>query len=154
VTSPGIPTDQQFKQWVDAATSKLLRAKNPHHEAGAQLAIRIVDEAEGRRFNRDYRGLDRPTNVLSFPASVIDGLPEGTVPASIGDLLICAPVVARGAIERCCTEIDHWAHLTIHGVLHLYGYDHEQPDEADIMERMEIEILAVLGIPDPYCFDD
>jgi probable rRNA maturation factor len=105
-----------------------------------ELTIRIVDADESRRFNRDYRGKDKPTNVLSF-----DG--DGEV---LGDLVICAPVVAREAIEQGKPARAHWAHMVVHGCLHLQGYDHEHDTDAARMEAREIRILKTLGIPDPY----
>jgi probable rRNA maturation factor len=140
--SDSIPDNQQFQLWVEAAL-----AGKPEKSA---LAIRVVDEQEARRFNQEYRNKDYATNVLSFPLELPKGLPEEIRQAQLGDLLICAPVVAREAKQQCRSEVDHWAHLTIHGVLHLLGYDHEQQAEAVLMETLETEILASLGISDPY----
>ena len=136
------PDDKQFRLWVEYAV-----AQTEHDQT---LTIRIVDEEEGRRLNREYRSKDYATNVLSFPMELPEGLPAEIEQSQIGDLLICAPVVEREAIDQGKPEINHWAHLTIHGVLHLLGYDHEQADEADVMESLETEILAKLGISDPY----
>jgi len=141
-TLESVPDDDQFQQWVDTV---LVGKPNQF-----TLSIRIVDEDEAQRFNREYRNKDYATNVLSFPAELPEGLPAEIRQAQMGDLLICAPVVAREASEQHRPETDHWAHLTIHGVLHLLGYDHEQADEAGIMESLETKILAGLGIPDPY----
>jgi probable rRNA maturation factor len=141
-TLASVPDDDQFQIWVDAA----LAGKSNQFS----LSIRIVDEDEAQRFNRDYRNKDYATNVLSFPAELPEGLPAEIRQSQLGDLLICAPVVAREASEQHRSETDHWAHLTIHGVLHLLGYVHEQADEADVMESLETEILAKLGISDPY----
>jgi len=140
--SASVPDDDQFQLWVDAA----LAGKSDQFT----LSIRIVDEAEAQRFNRDYRNKDYATNVLSFPAELPEGLPAEIRQSQMGDLLICATVVAREAKEQRRPEIDHWAHLTVHGVLHLLGYDHEQADEANVMESLETKILAKLGISDPY----
>ncbi len=140
--SATVPPDEQFQLWADAALAK--------NSSEITLAIRIVDGREGQRFNRDYRGKDYATNVLSFPADLPQGLPEELLRAQLGDLLICAPVVAREARQRNCPEVNHWAHLTIHGVLHLLGHDHEQTENARDMESLETEILAQLGFPDPY----
>jgi len=137
-----IPADDRFQLWVEAAMAG-------NHDR-LTVAIRIVDEPEAQRFNRDYRGKDYATNVLSFPAELPAGLPAEISKAQLGDLLICAPVVAREAAGQGRPETDHWAHLTIHGILHLLGYDHEQTSEAFIMESLETEILAKLGISDPY----
>jgi len=141
-TLASVPNDGQFQLWVDAA----LAGKSNQFT----LSIRIVDEAEAQRFNRDYRNKDYATNVLSFSPELPEGLPAEIRQSQMGDLLICAPVVAREASEQHRPETDHWAHLTIHGVLHLLGYDHEHVDEADVMESLETEILAGLSIPDPY----
>ena len=137
-----IPDEDQFRVWAEAAL--------PAGPGKRLLTIRIVDEEEAQRFNRDYRHKDYATNVLSFPSELPEDLPEDLSNTLLGDLLICAPVVAREAGESCRSATDHWAHLTIHGVLHLMGYDHEQADEAQIMESLEVEILARLGISDPY----
>jgi len=116
---------------------------------GGELTVRIVDEPESQQLNRDYRGRDKPTNVLSFPFEVPPGLPAEAAEI-LGDLVICAPVVAREAHEQGKPEADHWAHMVVHGALHLLGYDHEQPAEAERMEAEERRILAALGVPDPY----
>lgn len=141
-TLVSVPEDDQFQLWADTV---LVGKPNQF-----TLSIRIVDEDEAQRFNREYRNKDYATNVLSFPVELPEGLPAEIRQSQMGDLLICAPVVAREASEQHRPETDHWAHLTIHGVLHLLGYDHEQADEAGIMESLETEILAGLGIPDPY----
>ena len=136
----GLPAAASFRRWVEAAVHGAKRRKR------TELAIRIVDTAEGLTLNRDYRGRDYATNVLSFPAEP----PPGVAFALIGDLAICAPVVQREAAEQGKSARDHWAHLTIHGVLHLLGYDHIQDDEAAVMEALETRVLAGLGITNPY----
>jgi len=140
--SVNVPGDEKFQTWVDAALEG-----NPDR---VTLTIRVVDEVEARQFNLEYRDKDYATNVLSFPADLPEGLPEDIRDSELGDLLICAPVVLSEALEQRRSETEHWAHLTIHGVLHLLGYDHEQAAEAAVMESLEIEILAKLGISDPY----
>ncbi|KRE88863.1 rRNA maturation RNase YbeY [Frateuria sp. Soil773] len=140
VPRAGLPSAASFRRWAGAAL-KGARRRKP-----AELAIRIVGLDEGRTLNRDYRGKDYATNVLSFPAE----LPPGIALPLIGDLAICAPVVAREAAEQGKRERDHWAHLTVHGVLHLLGYDHVEEAEAEAMEALETRILAGLGIADPY----
>lgn len=140
VPRAGLPSAASFRRWVEAALHGARRRKP------TELAIRIVDVDEGRALNRDYRGKDYATNVLSFPAE----LPPGVALPLIGDLAICAPVVLREAAEQAKLPRDHWAHLTIHGVLHLLGYDHIDDAEADVMEALETRILAGLGIADPY----
>ncbi|KAA2284818.1 rRNA maturation RNase YbeY [Arenimonas fontis] len=134
----GLPTAASFRKWVAAAARGRIRR--------ADLAIRLVDEKEGRALNRHYRNKDYATNVLSFPAE----LPEGVNLPLLGDLVICAPVVAREAAEQGKPLAAHYAHLTVHGVLHLLGLDHEDEREAEAMEQIEREILATLGYPDPY----
>ncbi len=116
----------------------------------ADLAVRLVDEKEGCSLNHHYRGKDYATNVLSFPAELPEGLPKGIKMPLLGDLVICAPVVAREAAEQGKSLAAHYAHLTVHGTLHLLGWDHDDDKEADAMEQLEREILADLGIDDPY----
>jgi len=141
-SSAGVPTDEQFIHW--------LQAIDPTVPDKASLAIRIVDEREARRFNFEYRGRDHATNVLSFPAELPPGLPAELAQSQLGDLLLCAPIVAREALEQGKPETDHWAHLVIHGILHLLGYQHEQCADAREMELLEKTILAKLGIANPY----
>ena len=138
----GIPAAASFRKWVAAALAGRIRE--------ADLAIRIVDSEEGRALNRHYRGKDYATNVLSFPAELPEGLPKGVKFPLLGDLVICAPVVAREANEQGKPRNAHYAHLTIHGCLHLLGMDHIDPREAEAMEQLERDILAGLGVPDPY----
>jgi len=136
----GLPSSASFRRWAEAALQGARRRRR------TDLAIRIVDHAEGLTLNHDYRGRDYATNVLSFPAEP----PPGVSYALIGDLAICAPVVQREAAEQGKSARDHWAHLTIHGVLHLLGYDHLEEGEAEVMETLETRILARLGIANPY----
>jgi probable rRNA maturation factor len=142
----GLPASQSFRKWVMAALNGRIRE--------ADLAIRMVDEAEGRALNRHYRGKDYATNVLSFPAELPEGLPKGMKFPLLGDLVICAPVVAREAKEQNKPLLAHYAHLTVHGVLHLLGWDHMDDKEAVAMEQLEREILAELGVDDPYAIED
>ena len=137
---PGVPTPASFRRWVDAAL------QGARHRKPAELSIRIVDAREGRALNRQYRGKDYATNVLSFPVD----LPRGIASPLLGDLVICAPVVAREAREQGKPPRDHYAHLTVHGVLHLLGFDHQNERDAKHMEMLETRILAGLGIADPY----
>ena len=140
----GLPATASFRRWVEAALRGARRRKP------AELAIRIVDTDEGRALNAQYRGKDYATNVLSFEAE----LPPGIDLPLIGDLVICAPVVAREAAEQGKPAANHWAHMTVHGVLHLLGHDHIVEAEAERMEALETRILAGLGIPDPYLAPD
>ena len=134
----GLPAAASFKRWVAAALEgRILRA---------DLALRLVDEREGRALNRHYRGKPHPTNVLSFPAE----LPKGVKLPLLGDIVLCAPVIAREAREQRKPLTAHYAHLTVHGVLHLLGFDHDDERDAEAMETIEREILAGIGLPDPY----
>ena len=132
-----LPTDRQFERWVTAA----LRQRTT-----AVLAIRIVDREEMRQLNKHFRGKDAPTNVLSFAAE----LPEAVDLPLLGDVVLCAPLVAEEARLHNKPLEAHWAHLTIHGVLHLLGYDHQNAEESAQMEEEEITLLESLGIPNPY----
>lgn len=132
------PGEAAFRRWVEAVLSGRREA--------TELVIRIVDAEEGQALNATWRGRDRPTNVLAFPA---DLPPELQLPL-LGDLVLCAPVVAAEAREQGKSVSDHYAHLTVHGLLHLLGFDHEDDAEAERMEAEEQRILAGLGIEDPY----
>jgi probable rRNA maturation factor len=140
----GLPAAVSFRRWVAAALDGRIRE--------ADLAVRIVGAREGRALNRHYRGKDYATNVLSFPADIADGvkLPKGVKLPLLGDIVLCAPVVAREAREQKKPLAAHYAHLTVHGALHLLGWDHQDAREAECMEQLEREILAGLGIGDPY----
>jgi len=147
-TASALPGEAQLRRWCELA----LRQRT----APSELTIRIVDEEEGRELNRTWRGKDYATNVLSFPAEVPEG--PGGVPLLdiplLGDLVICAQVVAREAAEQDKSLDAHWAHLTIHGCLHLLGYDHIDDAEAEEMEALERQLLAELGYPDPYACEE
>ena len=138
----GLPAATSFRKWVAAALEGRIRE--------ADLAIRVVDAKEGRALNRHYRGKDQATNVLSFPAELPEGLPAGVRLPLLGDLVLCAPVIAREAREQKKPLAAHYAHMTVHGALHLLGWDHGDDTEAECMERLERGILAGLGIDDPY----
>lgn len=140
----GLPAAVSFRKWVAAALAGRIRE--------ADLAVRVVDAREGRALNRHYRGKDQATNVLSFPADIAEGvkLPRGVKMPLLGDLVLCAPVIAREAREQRKPLAAHYAHMTVHGALHLLGWDHGDDREADCMEQLEREILAGLGIEDPY----
>jgi probable rRNA maturation factor len=160
VPAKGIPSSASLREFARAALPKRF----------GELTIRIVDETESHALNKHYRGKDKPTNVLSFHGEVA---PHPTVRSAdgpplsrrgrardggrrfaanhvLGDLVICAPVVAREAAEQNKTAREHWAHLVVHGCLHLQGYDHEQESEATAMEAREVRILKKLGFADPY----
>lgn len=133
----GVPHARSFARWANAAFAgaRVRRPQDP-----AELTIRVVSAAESRRLNRTWRGKDKPTNVLSFAADA----------PLLGDLAICAPVVAREAREQGKPQTAHWAHMVVHGVLHLLGFDHENDRDAARMEARETKILAQLGMPNPY----
>lgn len=134
-----LPAATDFELWCKTALQE--------RKEDAELTIRIVDEEEGRQLNHDWRGKDQATNVLSFVAEVPPGILD--IPL-LGDLVICAPVVVREAAEQGKSLQAHWAHLVIHGCLHLLGHDHIEEDEAEAMEALERQLLAGLGYPDPY----
>lgn len=134
---PELPQRAQFRRWAKAALADGARG---------EVTIRLVSPAEGQQLNRDYRGKDYATNILSFPYDI--------EPCLRGDLVVCPAVVAREATEQGKTEEAHYAHLTIHGMLHLQGYDHADEAGAEAMEAREREILAGLGYPDPYLSPD
>ncbi len=136
VESDNLPSDKQFQQWAELALQ----------QSQGQVAIRIVDENESQQLNKTYRHKDKPTNVLSFEMELPDelGLPLQ------GDLVICAPVVEREAMEQNKALHNHWAHMVIHGMLHLQGYDHLDDQQAEEMESLEITLLQQLGMANPY----
>jgi probable rRNA maturation factor len=133
-----LPSTAQMQLWAEAA----LLSYNKDFE----LTLRLVDISESQQLNHQYRGKDKPTNVLSFPFEVPDGIELDL----LGDLVICADVVESEAITQNKTVNAHWAHMIIHGCLHLLGYDHISEDEAIEMETIEINLLAPLGIENPY----
>ncbi len=136
-----LPDNKQLETWVATA----LKAAQ-HPADSAELSLRIVEQDESQSLNYQYRGKDKPTNVLSFPA---DLPPELELPL-LGDLVVCAPVVAREALEQKKTPEAHWAHMIVHGTLHLLGYDHIKEQEAETMEQLETDILAMMSYPAPY----
>ena len=143
---PDIPGFEEFDHWASACWLD---------ECDAGVVIRIVDEQESRDLNRGFRGKDYATNVLSFQYENMAMLAEYDVSGDgetdyLGDLVICQPVILREAVEQGKTYQQHWAHMLVHGLLHLQGFDHIKEIEADIMEAREIEILRGLGFPNPY----
>jgi probable rRNA maturation factor len=133
-----IPPEDELQRWAVAALEQ--------DGTGAELVIRVVNREESRRFNHDYRGKDKPTNVLSFPFEA----PPGVSTNHLGDLLVCAPVVAAEAAAQKKRLAHHWAHMIVHGVLHLRGYDHIDEEDARQMESLECSLLQDMGISDPY----
>lgn len=141
--APNCPDTRQFHHWASAA---LLDEPTATQAEPAQLAIRLVDVAESTALNGQYRHRSGPTNVLSFPSQA----PRELAGLLLGDLVICAPLVTQEATQQGKTELAHWAHLTVHGCLHLQGLDHLHNHEAERMEALERRILEQLGFPDPY----
>ena len=138
----GSPSTREIQDWVRAATDT--------RRQYAEVSIRIVDEAEISELNRRYRHKDGPTNVLSFATDFADS-PETPL---LGDIVICAPVVAREAAQQQKTPLAHWAHMVIHGTLHLLGFDHTNEQDAEQMEALETEIMTKLQFPPPYQSDE
>jgi probable rRNA maturation factor len=136
--SNGQPDQGQIQRWVDAALEGFGQ--------DAEIVVRIVDEQESAELNEQYRHKPGPTNILSFPVEV----PESIELNLLGDLVVCAPVLEKEALEQHKALIDHWAHIIVHGVLHLLGYDHIDETQAELMESKEITILNTLNIENPY----
>jgi len=131
-----IPSEETFQGWVSQIEV----------DAEQEVALRIVDEKEMAQLNLQYRKKSAPTNVLSFPAE----LPDGVDVPFLGDIIICAPVVAKEATDQAKSLDSHWAHMTVHGILHLQGYDHIDDADAEAMESLEIKIMNKLGYANPY----
>lgn len=138
----GLPSEAQLQGWLDGTILGF--------QQEAEVTVRIVDEAESNELNLTYRGKDKPTNVLSFPFEA----PPGLELPLLGDLVICCQVVEREAIEQGKPLMAHWAHMVVHGSLHLLGYDHIEDDEAEEMEALERDIMQELGFADPYLNDE
>ncbi|KLV06677.1 rRNA maturation RNase YbeY [Photobacterium ganghwense] len=134
----GMPSEADFQQWLDAAITPF--------QADAEVTVRLVDAEESHSLNHEYRGKDKPTNVLSFPFEA----PPGMELDLLGDLVICRQVVENEAEDQNKPLNAHWAHMVVHGSLHLLGYDHIEDDEAEEMEALETEIMQNMGFADPY----
>jgi probable rRNA maturation factor len=137
-----IPTEAELQRYLEAAVKPF--------QTEAEVTIRLVDEAESQQLNFDYRHKDKPTNVLSFPFQA----PPGIELPLLGDLVICVQVVAQEALEQNKTLEAHWAHMVVHGCLHLLGFDHINDTDAEEMEAEEVQILQELGFADPYFIDE
>ena len=142
---PGVPTESDMHRWIEAAVEQSSRAP----AGNAEIAVRVVDAEEIQRLNSLYRQQHKSTNVLSFPAGNIEGLPAES-DRLLGDVVICASVVAVEAGEQGKALADHWAHMLVHGTLHLLGFDHENDTEAVAMEALEARILGSVFVEDPY----
>jgi len=140
----GVPSASMLRDWVRCAVSAAAELAGD-----VEIAVRVVDAATMQALNRDYRDRDRPTNVLSFPAGPIEGLPASES-RPLGDIVLCAPVIAGEAADQGKRPADHWAHMLVHGALHLAGYDHIEAGDAARMEALETRILAQQGVADPY----
>ena len=138
----GLPSEAQLQGWLEGTILGF--------QQEAEVTVRIVDEAESRELNHTYRGKDKPTNVLSFPFEA----PPGLELPLLGDLVICRQVVEREASEQGKPLMAHWAHMVVHGSLHLLGYDHIEDGEAEEMEALEVEFMAALGFENPYQDDE
>ncbi|MBD8511725.1 rRNA maturation RNase YbeY [Photobacterium sp. CAU 1568] len=134
----GMPTEADFQRWLEAAVTPF--------QTETEVTVRLVDEAESQALNSEYRGKDKPTNVLSFPFEA----PPGVELELLGDLIICRQVVESEAREQSKPLFAHWAHMVVHGSLHLLGYDHIDDEEAEEMEALETEIMQGLGFANPY----
>ncbi|WP_323924963.1 rRNA maturation RNase YbeY [Aeromonas veronii] len=141
-STDGLPTEAQLQGWLDGTILGF--------QQEAEVTVRIVDEAESNELNLTYRGKDKPTNVLSFPFEA----PPGLELPLLGDLVICRQVVEREAQEQGKPLMAHWAHMVVHGSLHLLGYDHIEDEEAEEMEALERDIMQELGFADPYLNDE
>lgn len=142
-----VPAESDIQNWL----AQVIEHVGPDAARSIEISVRIVDEAEGRALNQQFREQDSATNVLSFPLANagLKELPAG-LPLALGDIVICASVVAREAREQGKDSADHWAHMLVHGALHLLGYDHETDVEAQEMETLEARILALGGVENPY----
>jgi probable rRNA maturation factor len=141
--SASLPTAEEIAQWVSRTIA------TTGSDAGLEVSVRVVDEAEMQALNLEFRGQDKATNVLSFPAADVTGLPSDA-DRPLGDIVVCAAVVIKEAERQGKPPGDHWAHMLIHGTLHLLGFDHVLEADADAMEKLEVRILKELGICNPY----
>lgn len=154
----GVPHAASLRAWAQLAYGEALAAAPVTAASNVAVTLRVVSPGESRRLNRTWRGKDKPTNVLSFPALPFDGRAAARAntwtpanePVQLGDVAICAAVVAREAREQRKPPRAHWAHMVVHGILHLLGYDHERDRDARIMEARETQLLSQFGYSDPY----
>jgi len=144
-----LPSAEQLQQWSDTVSGHLPPSSKP-----VTVGLRIVDADEGEQINQQYRGRDYATNVLSFGSELPDVVLDTLDEIPLGDLVICAPVVEREATEQGKPLPAHWAHMLVHGLLHLHGFDHEVDEQASVMEALETRILTEMGFDDPYRHDN
>jgi len=144
-----VPSDIVFREWVDK-TIQFLIDKNLLDNAAIDLSILVVDKSESQLLNNDYSQQNKPTNVLSFPFDTPDIFKPSQESNILGDIVICAPIIELEAQQQNKLIEHHWAHMLVHGLLHLLGYDHLNNNDASIMENLEIEILSQLGYKNPY----
>jgi probable rRNA maturation factor len=144
---PNVPAEPDIQSWLEQVIARVA----PDTKRSVEMSVRIVDETEARALNYQFRHQDSATNVLSFPLSdaSLSDLPDD-FPLTLGDIVICGPVVAREASEQGKNSSDHWAHMLVHGALHLFGYDHQTHEQAAEMETLETSILANGGVENPY----
>ncbi len=150
ISSIEFPDSKLIQQWATAAIDAALNDKSQGKYQDAQMTVRIVEEAEISQLNENFRHKSGATNVLSFPFVSPPGIPIDETLNSLGDLAVCAIVVNKEAKEQHKKNIAHWAHMIIHGTLHLMGFDHQNTEEARDMESLETTIMFELGFPDPY----
>ena len=141
-TAESVPDEDDIRRWITGAVN----AARPSDDGACEISVRLVDDAEMAELNGRYRGKPQPTNVLSFPAE----LPDDLELPLLGDIVICAPVVRREADQQGKRLSAHWAHMAVHGTLHLLGYDHIEDEDAQQMESLETCILEGMGLPCPY----
>lgn len=141
-----LPEKDQIQYWATMAVN----AAHQSDKEESQITVRIVEEAEISQLNASYRHKEGPTNVLSFPFKAPPGIPIEESAGSLGDLVICASIVEKEAVQQNKEIMQHWAHMIVHGTLHLLGYDHQTEQEAEDMEGLESTVLARMDYPDPY----
>jgi len=142
---PDVPDADRIREWVVAVLANAELGPSKEYD----VSVRVVDSAEMQTLNRDFRGKDKPTNVLSFPGGDVAGLPKDES-QGLGDVVVCAEIVRDEAAAQNKALEDHWAHMLVHGTLHLLGYDHISDEQAGDMEGLEVKILTTIGVADPY----
>lgn len=150
INSINLPDETTHQVLIKTALKTAKKKYSDINDVAPEITIRLVSEQESQQLNRDYRQKDKPTNVLSFPFDPPGMIPSDELPNYLGDLIVCESVLLKEAELHNKSYLDHYTHLVIHGVLHLLGFDHIEEDEAQVMENLEVAILAELGIADPY----